>query len=223
MTEIALPKPHWKWTPVLALFIATALAIGLFVVVPLTQLFDAEVEVITLREMQMISAAPPKTPPLMEQQDLKQEEKPPELQKEFQDLSLQQLELSLNPGLGDAFAMGAGSMSLETEIDVVEEVERIFQFSELSNVPRIISQPRFNSFPLSMIRLGIKSGRVEMIIVIDKKGIPTVREIVSSSHPDLIAVAKNHTERTRYSVSKVEGKPVQVIGRKVLNLNAPKK
>lgn len=207
-------------TRVWALLGAFSLAAVLFMLIPLTQMQDVERDLVVYREMQLANLAPPKAPPQQEQEELKEEVDPPKMEESFQELDLQQLELSLNPGIGEALAMGAASLSLDTEMDIMEQVQQIFQFSDLESVPTMISAPRFD-YPQSLIRRGIKKGTVDMLIRIDEAGKATVLEVVSSPHEDLTRVAKNLIERTRFTIPQIDGRPVVVDGNLPLTLEAP--
>ena len=218
----SLPASTRRGTRFLVLLGAVFLAVVLFLLIPLTQMLQTPQKAdVTLREMQMIAFAPPKAPPAREQNDPEKEVEPPKLKESSQELDLSQLELSLNPGIGDALAMGVGSFRLESEVDILDQIQQVFQFHDLESVPSMIASPRFD-YPKSLIRRGIRKGTVELLIRIDVKGNAIVIRVVSSPHEDLTRVAKNLVERSRFTIPEIDGRPVMVDGNLPLTLKAPR-
>lgn len=216
-----LPASNRKGTKLWAFFWAFVLATVLFLIIPTTQILDSPDRVgITSREMNLAALAPPRPQPTREPIEPEKEVRRPEFQESFQELNLRELELSLNPGIGDALAMGVGSVSLEQEVDILEQIQQVFQFRDLESTPSMIASPRFD-YPQSLIRRGIRKGTVELLIRIDKKGNASVLQVVSSPHDDLTRVARRLVGRSRFTIPKIDGLPVVVDGNLPLNLEAP--
>ena len=187
----------------------------------MTQMLDSpERAGITLHEMNLAELAPPRPQLTRDPIEPKKEVRLPELQESFQELNLNELELSLNPGIGDALAMGVGSVSLEEQVDVLEQIQQVFQFSDLESIPSMIASPRFD-YPQSLIRRGIRKGTVDLLIRIDKKGNANVLQVLSSPHNELTRVAKRLVERSRFTTPKIDGVPVTVDGNLPLTLESP--
>ena len=117
--------------------------------------------------------------------------------------------------------MGLDMGGLAPAFDGVAEIEKIFDFSELPQVPGLLFIPEIQ-WPQDLARRGIKSGEVVLLILIDKKGKPRVESIRSSTHPSLEAVARRFAERARFSVSEVNGEAIKVRGEWPLILQAPR-
>lgn len=216
-----LPASTRKGTKLWAFFWAFVLATVLFLIIPITQILDSPDRVgITSREMNLAALTPPRPQPTREPIEPKREVRLPDFQESFQELNLRELELSLNPGIGDALAMGVGSVSLEQEVDILEQIQQVFQFSDLESTPSMIASPRFD-YPQSLIRRGIRKGTVELLIRIDKKGNASVLQVVSSPHDDLTRVARRLVGRSRFTIPKIDGLPVVVDGNLPLTLEAP--
>ncbi|MCH6256357.1 TonB family protein [Puniceicoccaceae bacterium K14] len=221
LNEPALPRASPSGLGIWAFLGALFLAALLFLLIPVTQMLQMDVDRdLTVREMEITTIAPPKAPPPQEEEQVDKEVEPPELEQSFQELDLQQLELSLNPGIGEALSMGAGSMSLTEDVDIMEQIQQVFQFSDLEAVPSMISTPRFD-YPQSLKRRGIRKGVVELEIRIDETGNATVLDVVSSPHDDLTRVARRLVERARFTTPKIDGVSVTVVGNLPLTLEAP--
>ena len=216
-----LPALNRKGAKLWAFFGAFFLATVLFLIIPMTQMLDSpERAGIILHEMNLAELAPPRPQLTRDPIEPKKEVRLPELQESFQQLNLNELELSLNPGIGDALAMGVGSVSLEEQVDVLEQIQQVFQFSDLESIPSMIASPRFD-YPQSLIRRGIRKGTVDLLIRIDQKGNANVLQVLSSPHNELTRVAKRLVERSRFTTPEIDGVPVTVDGNLPLTLESP--
>jgi TonB family protein len=219
------PKSNWKPAPFLALFGAVVLALGLFLVIPLTQSMGVEMPIqLDVREVNLAAPPPPKTPPLPEE-EFKPIEKPtpepPQLESEVQKLDVQQLEMDLSPGLGASLSMGVQRMNFATEVNVVAAIKSIFEFDELEERPRLINRPRL-VFPRELERRGVREVRVIAQIVIDESGRTTVEKIISSSydHPSVERAARQTIAQARYTVPRRDGQPVKATRRFQLKMES---
>lgn len=205
------PDAQAPRTSLAACLMAVLLTFGLFMVSVLSKILMPTPEADTLiREVSMTAPPPPQLPPPPESE---QDEPPPEPEYEppLPELSLQQLQISLQPGMNDGLGMGV-NMGFETDIDLVSEMEKIFTFEELEQAPHLVYAPTVN-YPAELRRRGIRKGTVEMIIVIDERGNVRVERVLSSSHPILEKLARSVAERSRFSITKVNETPVKVRGR----------
>ena len=198
----------------MAIIGAVLLAAGLFLIIPLTQTLDAaHKDVVEYREIITLQAPPPTPPAPEEQQRTQEQEQPqPELEENFQELTLNQLELSLNPGIGEALAMGMRSVTFKTEIDAAAEIEKIFSFEDLPEAPRLITEPKVE-FPRDLARRGIKEGRFELLIEIDERGKVRLVRVLSASHPQFEKLAADFCRQARFTSPRIDGKAVTVRGK----------
>lgn len=112
------------------------------------------------------SMPPPPPPPIdpPKPPDVKEPEVKPELQQEQPKLNLAQLEAALNPGMGSA----VGDFSLNLQGFAAEDLDRIFELTEIDRVPQAIYQAQ-PAYPFAMMRAGIE-GTVRIRFVCDKDG-----------------------------------------------------
>lgn len=231
-----LPRVGRKYGTALAFGTALAIACMLFILIPLTQTMpEVKEEKIVFREVNTSSMPPPPSaPPTSE---VRMEDRRVELENVSMDpnpggpksVTIQSLELSLSPGTGDAVAMGGPLAKIETGVSLIgglgdgspgEGFSHIFEFKDLRESPRILYVPTIR-YPESLIRRRITEGEVVMLIEIDQEGRATVEQVVSSTRPELEAVAMDAIRRARFTIPKIDGRPVRVRGRLPLTLHAP--
>ncbi len=219
-----MEESRWPWAPALAMCGALVLAGLLFLVIPISRMQeDKPLPDLRVRKMRTLIPMPPKAPPPREKRVEKEPPPSPQMPRAVAELSLTQLDVDLIPGTGDALAI---DLDLDLDgfapaFDGVAEIEKIFDFSELPQVPGLLFIPEIQ-WPQDLARRGIKSGKVVLLILIDKKGKPRVESIHSSTHPSLEGVARRLAERARFSVSEMNGEAIKVRGEWPLILQAPR-
>ena len=142
-----------------------------------------------------------------------------------QDIPISQLELSLAPGMGVPLTMGIPNVPVVGNLDVVADIEKIFNFDELVQVPTLLNAQMIRAdFPRELARRGVKEALINLEILIDKTGKVKVNRILSISydHPKLREAATKAATQARFSITKVNGRPVTVRGRFPITLQAPR-
>ena len=224
------PQSSLKGGRWIALGAAALVSLGLFLVIPLTQyLNEPSKEILDYR--QMVIAMPPPPPPIPPSPLLDEvkdafKPKPPKMKQQLTEVPVQQLALSLNPGMGVALAAGVPSMPAIGKVDLTAEIEKIFNFDELARVPTLLNARMIRAdFPRELARQGVKQARVELEILIDKRGRVRVDRVLSSSHshPKLKEAARKAASQARFSITKVDGRAVVVRGRFPITLQAPRR
>ncbi len=209
-----LPNSRWKWTPLVAIIGALGTAAFLFLLIPLTQMFD-RVESPDL-EVREVSIAPPPPllppPPPNEPQLPEPQRPPPEMPRDPPPIRIEALDVALNPDAGDAVAMGVATPNLNVERDMTNNLQRLFTFEDLAEAPRLINQPRFR-FPPALDRRGINKGKVIVEIDILPNGKARLRRIISSTHADLEDAAREIVRSARFTKPVVNGQAQTVRGR----------
>ncbi|MFU8847111.1 MAG: energy transducer TonB [Opitutales bacterium] len=210
------PNSRWKWTPLFAIAGAFGTAGLLFLLIPLTQMLD-EVAApdLELRAVSLVPPPPEPPPPPPEVEATKSAEAealPPDMPKPPPPIEVQTLDVALNPGSGDAVAMGIEMPDFETGASMTAEIEQLFTFDDLPEAPRLINQPRFR-FPRELARRGIREGQVIVEIDIQPNGQARLRRIISSTHPELESAAREIVDSARFTKPEVNGRPQTVRGR----------
>jgi len=122
-------------------------------------------------------------------------------------LSVAQLEMALNPGMGDALA---GAMAFEgfgVQPDAVEEM-KIFSIEDLDSLPSPVSPPQYP--PHARLQRARASGSAELQVLIDQRGTVKVERVVSVSHRMWAEVFTTAAETIRFTPPMRNGQAVSV-------------
>lgn len=174
--------PKGKGTAIAGTTIGIAVSGLLFLAIPLTQIFNKYEKDTT--EINAIEVAPPPPPPPPEEPppppEPEQEEPPPELDTPPPPISLEQLDMALNPGTGGSLSGDFALPTFEVGAKDLGGLD-IFDIGDLENKP----QPRGQSapkYPASARRKGLE-GFALAEFIIDENGNVINVEIKQSSDP----------------------------------------
>ena len=180
------------------------MALFIFLALPITQLLSERSSASTYTAIESISLPPPPAPP---PEPPPEEEDVPELQEEMQPLDLSQLDVALNPGVGDALNLGSAILGFGVTPDTIAQMD-IFELKDLDNDPqRIIAISPI--YPFQFKRDGI-TGWVKLIIIIDEKGKVLKANVQTSSHREFERPAIEAVLQWRFEPGTRNGKPVKV-------------
>lgn len=162
------------------------------------------------REIVMGETGEPPPPPPPEElpppPETKQEMEKPEVEEPPPPLTLNQLEMALNPGSGDATGdFGFGDFN--SEINVIEDLE-IFNIDDLDEVPRLLRSPSWiwPKFALGQIKSSV---RAKALIIIDSDGKVQLRRLQGLTHAILDKEIREWVEQVRFTSPKRNGKAVR--------------
>jgi protein TonB len=190
--------------------VGIAAAIALFVVVALTQMLgdvggsDASVEETALvfdpPDIEEVQSEAPPPPP---------EEPPPELEEDPPLLSLDQLDIALNPGTGGGLA---GDFALpRIEIGAAELGQEVVDFSNLDQMPRPVGVAGL-SFPSRLLKRKA-SGRIVLLLKLSDEGKVLEVRVDSSTLPEFEEFVVGEVRRWRFTPPTQEGRPVNALAR----------
>tara|TARA_B100001250_G_scaffold412621_1_gene444362 strand:+ start:1986 stop:2615 length:630 start_codon:yes stop_codon:yes gene_type:complete len=176
-----------------------SISLLLFLILPFTQKLTGSNPKESIVKVD-VTLPPPPPPPELEEEDEK-----PEMEEEQELLTLNQLELALNPGVG-----GVGiyaNLTPKVGTDAIAEM-KIFDLSEVDREPRALVQIN-PKYPLQLIRNKIK-GRVDLWVVIDDRGRVTDYKVKSSTHLSFTREVTRVIKKWKFSPAVKDGKPVTV-------------
>jgi len=208
----AFRAPDAKGTAPIALLFGVAVAVAVFVVMALAQMIgEYEPPEETIEEVVMVVDAPEveevedDEPPPPEE-----EEPPPELEQEPPQLSLDQLDIALNPGTGGSLA---GDFGLPTFTSSAADLdtEGFVDFSNLDQVPRPIGVAGFD-FPRRLLKKKV-NGRIVLLIKLDAQGHVLEVEVDSSNLPDFDSFVLGEVKRWKFTPPTQQGRPVKAKAR----------
>ncbi len=197
----------------LSLLLGLVPALLIFLLVPLTQLFRPPAKTVQPLE-EVVLAVPPPPPPPVETPPpplKREEERPPELNEPPPMPTLEQLELSLNPGTGGALSVEVG-LDLNFKTESAQQMIDLFGFDELDEIPRLIREgmPRLKQSReyLQLLHRNVEKS-VTLTVIVDERGYVEVTDVAKYTHRELIPAAKQVAESSRFSAPIRNGKPVR--------------
>ncbi len=195
-----------------SLLLGVGFAFGLFVLMALAQMLgDVEPPAHTLDET-LVAYVPPEVELLEEEEPPppEEEEPPPELEEEPPQLSLDQLDIALNPGTGGSLAGDFGLPTIATSSKDLG-TEDFVDFSDLDQLPRPIGVSGFD-FPRRLKKKKV-NGRIHLLIQLDEGGRVLSAEVDSSDLPEFDDFVAGEVRRWKFTPPTVQGKPVRAQAR----------
>lgn len=203
-----LPSKNESSSARRSLLYGCAAALFVLLLVPLTQIMQPSRK--SVESIEEVNIAPPPPPPPLEDPPPpppKEDPPPPDLETPPPMPTLDQLELSLDPGTGD-LSIGTGlGIRVDFSTESVDQLEQLFDFGELDDIPRIIREGRFRYPPNSPRGQG--EAFVRILVHINKDGRVAVQKVVDFSHGELINAAKTMAEDSRFTSPMRNGQAVR--------------
>lgn len=160
-----------------------------------------------LRTVEVTLPPPPPPPPEPPPPDEPPEEPPmPDMQPPPPNLSISQMELALNPGIGDA---GSGAFSFEgfgVTPDAASDMD-IFEIRDLDRPPRRIRTMAPVHPP--HLRAARVQGHVTLLVVIERNGTVKVDEVVEAPVRDFVPAAVEAAQQCLFEPPTKNGEPVR--------------
>ncbi len=201
--------PSLNKGPFLSFGGALILSALIFLALPLTQLLSSLNKPPGHQVMNEVSLPPPPAPPPEPppEEEEEEEEEKPELQEEVQPLDLSQLDVALNPGVGDALNVGGAIAQFGVTPDTIQMMD-IFELKDLDNNPRrLVAIPPI--YPFQFKREGIE-GWVKLVVIIDERGKVIRATIKESSHREFEKPSIESVLQWKFEPGTKNGKPVKV-------------
>lgn len=201
MNKIYSPQKERTRIKLGSIFIGLGVTALLFLAIPLTQIFNDSTK--TPEEIQRIDQAPPPPPPPPVEPppppEPEEEEPPPELDSPPPPITLEQLDIALNPGTGGAMEGDFALPSFDVSGGELGGVE-MFDLTEVDKKPVPIKQiePRTR---------GLK-GTVILRFGVDQFGRVINIRVHESSNPKLNALSKDAVRRWEFAPGEKGGQKV---------------
>lgn len=205
-------KPFWRVRELINRLLTLAGALGLtlvfFLVLPLMQTLTKPASSDTLvRAVDTARLEAPPPPPEPEpEKEPEPEEQPPQLAEEAPPLDLSQLELALNPGMGDGLGSGDFAVKLNTVASDTQSVDALFSIADLDQKPRAVYQPS----PVIGKDVRKKApGTVYIVFVVDQNGRVESAIVQQSTDPIFEKPAMAAVKQWKFEPGKRNGQPVR--------------
>jgi periplasmic protein TonB len=205
-----------------AFVLAAGMTLVIFLFLPVMQSIRNPIpRDLTVIPTDITALEPP--PPAPIEEEIEEEEKPPEplpeLTEEAPPLDLSQLELALNPGLGEGM-FGDFSIKLVDQISEggSEEMDRVFSLAELDQRPRVIFQ-RTPTYPPEL-RRSKRRGTVHVVFTVDTRGRVSNPKVDKSTDPAFDQAAIEAVKQWKFEPGTRNGEKVQFKLRVPITFNA---
>jgi len=185
---------------------AAGMTLAFFVLLPvMQQISDAPQQDLTVSEAPAVTPPPPE-PPEEEPPEPEEPEEEPEMDDpEPEPLSLDQLEMSLNPGMGGA-ASASMKINLGDKTSAESAGDALFSMAELDQRPQVMYQP---TPKITDAVREAAPGSVTVIFIVNKQGRVDQVKVQQSSHPALEQPVVEAVRQYRFQPGKRKGDPVR--------------
>tara|TARA_B100001971_G_scaffold214646_1_gene253352 strand:+ start:5676 stop:6332 length:657 start_codon:yes stop_codon:yes gene_type:complete len=209
MAQIYHPPQHRKSMTAAGSLLGIGISGLLFLAIPLTQIFTTYEK--SPEEIEALDIAPPPPPPPPEDPppppEPEQEEPPPELNTPPPPISLEQLDMALNPGTGNSMAGDFALPSFNVNSSDLGGLE-IFELGDVDSPPQPRTKIEF-SYPAAAKRKGI-TGVVKVEYVVNENGRVEKINIVESPSNILSKATEEVLQRARFEPAQKSGRAVKV-------------
>ncbi len=189
---------------------SVALTLLLFLVLPLMQtIAQTSDDALALQAVETADTPPPPPPPEPEEEkkEEKTEEEPPKLAEESEPLDLSQLEMALNPTVGEGWFAGDFAVKLPTTAEAQgDQADALFSLADLDQRPRVLYQPSPNITD-AMRRKA--PGTVYVIFIVDERGRVDSPSVQKSTDPVFDAPALSAVKQWKFEPGKRNGQAVR--------------
>ncbi|MDB4345903.1 energy transducer TonB [bacterium] len=191
----------------LSLLYGAGVALLILLLVPLTQVLrPVKGQPVEIYKLEVVPPPPPPPPEELPPPPEAEEEEPPELEVPRPKPTLEQLEVSLNPGIGGDVGIDL-AINLDLATESAEQLEELFDFGELDDIPRLVREGRFRYPPNSPRGRG--EAFVRLLVYVEKDGRISVQKVIDYSHREFIQAAINMAEGSRFSSPMRKGQAVR--------------
>ncbi|MGZ0656754.1 energy transducer TonB [Coraliomargarita sp. W4R53] len=209
MTKIYHPPQHRKSMTAVGSLLGIGISGLLFLAIPLTQIFTTYEK--SPEEIEALDIATPPPPPPPEDPppppEPEQEEPPPELDTPPPPISLEQLDMALNPGTGGAMNGDFALPTFDVSTSDLGGLE-IFELGDVDSPPQPRTKIEF-SYPAAAKRKGI-TGVVKVEYVVNENGHVEKINIVDSPNKILSKATEEVLARARFEPAQKSGRAVKV-------------
>lgn len=183
-------------------------ALALFALMALAQMLGDRRAPDRSLEESLLAFNPPEIEAEIEPPAPPEEEPPPELEEEPPQLSLDQLDIALNPGTGGSLAgdFGLPSFAMDTA-----DLQEFVDFSSLDQMPRPIGVSGFN-FPARLLKKKV-SGKIVLLLKLSPEGKVLEVQVDSSTLPEFDDFVAGEVRRWKFTPPTQEGRPVNAQAR----------
>lgn len=194
----------------LSLLLGAGTALALFVLMAVAQMIGDVFAPDRSIDETLMAFNPPELEVEVEPPPPPKEEPPPELEEEPPQLSLDQLDLILNPGTGGSLV---GDFSLPAiDLGNAQQVlDEFVDFANLDQTPHPIGVTGFN-FPARLLKKKV-SGKIVLLLKLNERGEVLDVQVEASNLPEFDGFVAGAVKRWKFTPPTQQGRPVQAKAR----------
>lgn len=194
----------------LSLLLGVGTALALFVLMAVAQMIGDVFAPDRSIDETLMAFNPPELEVEVEPPPPPKEEPPPELEEEPPQLSLDQLDLVLNPGTGGSLV---GDFSLPAiDLGNAQQVlDEFVDFANLDQTPHPIGVTGFN-FPARLLKKKV-SGKIVLLLKLNERGEVLDVQVEASNLPEFDGFVAGEVKRWKFTPPTQQGRPVQAKAR----------
>lgn len=192
----------------LSVLIGVGFALAMFALMALAQMLGGTKAPDRSLEETLLAFNPPEIEAEVEPPRPPEEEPPLELEEEPPQLSLDQLDIALNPGTGGSLL---GDFALPGFAMDAADLQEFVDFSSLDQTPRPIGVSGFN-FPARLLKKKA-SGKIVLLLKLSAEGKVLDVQVDSSTLPDFDDFVAGEVRRWKFTPPTQEGRPVNAQAR----------
>ncbi len=168
---------------ILSIVLGCLFTFFVFLLVPITQFIADVTKQAETYDVRQASLPPPEEFEFEEEEIIEEEEEeePPELEEEPPQLTLEQLDLALNPGMGGDLTGDFAMPGFSANQDDLN-MDDIFDLGDLDQMPRAVKKVR-PKYPKKYLKRNIE-GEVRLIFIVDENGKVRDIKVHSATHPE---------------------------------------
>jgi protein TonB len=200
----------------LSLLMGVGFAVAVFVMIALAQMIGGFSPSANDIDEASVAFEAPEVVEIEEEPPPPEEEPPEELEEEPPELSLDQLDIALNPGTGGSLAGDFAMINIGTSQKELG-TEAFLDFASLDQVPRPIGVSGFN-FPPRLLKKKT-SGKIILLLKLNQEGRVLDVQIDSSTLPDFDDFVLSQVRRWKFTPPTQKGRPVQAQARLPIPIN----
>lgn len=211
----------YKVNPIRLIFYAVFFSLILFLLLPLSRLFQNfydQKEIV--RTIDQVTLPPPPTPQQLTQEGVVTQEEIISIPSVETEIEIEPLDITIEPNLtGDLqIQIDVGSFSVKQGMENLLADIKMFSLSELDSTPISLNDPLFR-LPVELAELGVSEINAEALVILTEKGEVEFVQFLSISHQEANAAIREYIGKLRYTAPTKDGEAGRVRFRLPLRLN----
>lgn len=220
LSDIYTPK-KFNVNPIRLIFYATFFSVMLFLLLPLSRMFqDYSKQEELVRSFELVTTPPP--PPMQNNQELEEVvEEVINIESTQTEIEIEPLEITLEPSLeGDLkVQIQMGDFNIKQGAETLIADIKMFSLSELDSTPTSLNDPLLRT-PPELVEQGVGEINAEALVILNEKGEVEFIQFISLSHQGANEAIRDYIQKLRYTPPTKDGEVGRVRFRLPIRIGA---